>query len=91
MARQTDVMLWLSQYNGSNGFVLSVRESARRYGSVTARQESWIRKFMAMTAEKVGASVGTSANLAPTTPASAREEAPRRIIRTYEELFGAEG
>lgn len=47
MAGQTDVILWLSQYNGSNDFVLSVREGARRFGSLTERQEAAIRKFMA--------------------------------------------
>lgn len=46
-AGQTDVILWLSQYNGSNDFVLSVREGARRFGSLTEKQEAAIRKFMA--------------------------------------------
>src|SRR4051812_21614969 len=46
-AGQNDVILWLSQYNGSNEFVLSVREGARRFGTLTPRQEAAIRKFMA--------------------------------------------
>ncbi len=43
---QTDVALWLSAYTGDNPFLLSVRESMRRFGSLTPAQEASVRNNM---------------------------------------------